>query len=134
MAPKTYKGRQIFMETLLAEGVKYLFGNPGTTESPILDALFDYPQMQYIVSLQEAVAVSMADAYAQASNTVGVVNLHVAPGLGNGLGSVYNAWEGKTPLIVTAAIHCWGTTWWRWRSRSPSGACRPSPRTSCRCS
>ncbi len=99
---KTYKGRQIFMETLLAEGVEYLFGNPGTTESPILDALFEYPRLKYIVSLQEAAAVSMADAYAQASGKVGVVNLHVAPGLGNGLGSVYNAWEGKTPLIVTA--------------------------------
>ena len=99
---KTYKGRQIFVETLLAEGVEYLFGNPGTTESPILDALFEYPRLKYIVSLQEAIAVSMADAYAQASGKVGVVNLHVAPGLGNGLGSVYNAWEGKTPLLVTA--------------------------------
>jgi benzoylformate decarboxylase len=99
---RAFKGRQIFMETLLAEGVEYVFGNPGTTESPLLDALLDYPQIRYIVSLQEAVAVSMADAYAHASGKVGIVNLHVAPGLGNGLGSLYNAWEGRTPLIVTA--------------------------------
>ncbi len=99
---KTYKGRQIFMETLLAEGVDTLFGNPGTTESPILDALLEYPGIRYIVSLQEAAAVSMADAYAKATGKVGVVNLHVAPGLGNGLGSLYNAWEGRTPLLVTA--------------------------------
>lgn len=99
---KTYKGKQILMETLQAEGVEYLFGNPGTTESPLLDSLLDYPRLRYIVSLQEAVAVSMADAYAQASGKTGVVNLHVAPGLGNGLGSLYNAWEGRTPLVVTA--------------------------------
>jgi benzoylformate decarboxylase len=99
---KRYKGKHILMETLKAEGVEYIFGNPGTTESPLLDSLLDYPRLSYIVSLQEAVAVSMADAYAQASGKVGVVNLHVAPGLGNGLGSLYNAWEGRTPLVVTA--------------------------------
>jgi benzoylformate decarboxylase len=99
---KTYKGKQILLETLAAEGVEYIFGNPGTTESPLLDALLDYPRFQYIVSLQEAVAVSMADAYAQASGKVAFCNLHVAPGLGNGLGSLYNAWEGRSPLVVTA--------------------------------
>jgi len=99
---RAFKGRQIFMETLLAEGVEYVFGNPGTTESPFLDSLLDYPQIKYVVALQEAAAVTMADAYAHASGKLGVVNLHVAPGLGNGLGSVYNAWEGRTPLIVTA--------------------------------
>ena len=100
--PVTYRGKQIFMETLIAEGVRYIFGNPGTTELPLVDSLRDYPQLEYILCLQEAVAVSMAEAYAIASDTVGVVNLHVAPGLGNGLGSVYNAWQGNTPLLVTA--------------------------------
>lgn len=90
------------METLLAEGVEYIFGNPGTTELPLIDGLVDYPQISYILALHEAVAVSMADAYAHASGRVGVVNLHVGPGLGNGLGSVYNAWEGQTPMVVTA--------------------------------
>lgn len=90
------------MRTLQAEGVRYIFGNPGTTELPIMDSLLDYPGIEYILALHESVAVSMADAYAQATGTVGVVNLHVGPGLGNGLGSVYNAWEGQTPLVVTA--------------------------------
>ena len=97
-----YTGKQIFMETLVAENVEYVFGNPGTTELPLLDALLDYPQVRYIMTLHEAVAVSMADAYAHASGHVAVVNLHVAPGLGNGLGSVYNAWEGQTPMVITA--------------------------------
>ena len=99
---KTYKGKQVFMETLIAQGVDTIFGNPGTTESPLLDALLDYSQLRYIVCLQEAVAVNMADAHAMATGKVGVVNLHVAPGLGNGLGSLYGAWEGRTPLLVTA--------------------------------
>ena len=98
----SYTGKQIFMDTLMAEGVRYIFGNPGTTELPVIDSLHDYPDIDYVLCLQEAVAVSMADAYALATDTVGVVNLHVAPGLGNGLGSVYNAWEGGTPLLVTA--------------------------------
>ena len=59
-------------------------------------------QVEYILALHEAVAVSMADAYAQSTGRVGVANLHVGPGLGNGLGSLYNAWEGHTPMVVTA--------------------------------
>ena len=90
------------MDTLVNEGVKFIFGNPGTTELPILEALNDYPEIRYIMALHEGIAVSMADAYAHCSGEVGVVNLHVGPGLGNGLGSVYNAWEGRTPLVVTA--------------------------------
>ena len=99
---RTYSGKQVFMETLVAEGVGYVFGNPGTTELPLIESLEDYPQIGYIMALHEAIAVSMADAYAQVSGNVAVANLHVGPGLGNGLGSVYNAWEGQTPLVVTA--------------------------------
>ncbi len=99
---KNYTGKQILMETFRAEGVRRVFGNPGTTELPLLDALLDNPDIEYVLALHEAVAVTMADAYAQATGEVGVVNLHVGPGLGNGLGSVYNAWEGQTPLLVTA--------------------------------
>ena len=97
-----YTGKQIFMESLVAENVKFIFGNPGTTELPLIEALLDYPQLRYIMTLHEAVAVSMADAYAHMSGEVAVVNLHVAPGLGNGLGSLHNAWEGQTPMVVTA--------------------------------
>ena len=99
---RTWTGREIVMETLVAEGVEFLFGNPGTTELPLIDALGDYPSVRYILALNEAIAVSMADAWAQAAGRVGVVNLHVGPGLGNGMGSIYNAWEGRTPLVVTA--------------------------------
>ena len=102
MSSQTWTGREIVMETLVAEGVEYLFGNPGTTELPLMDALEDYPSIRYILALQEAIAVSMADAWAQATGRVGVANLHVGPGLGNGMGSIYNAWEGRTRLVVTA--------------------------------
>ena len=97
-----FSGKAILLETLENEGVRYVFGNPGTTELPLMDSLLDHSNIEYILALHESVAVSMADAYAQASGKVGVVNLHVAPGLGNGLGAIYNAWEGQTPLLVTA--------------------------------
>jgi benzoylformate decarboxylase len=90
------------MESLIAHGVERIFGNPGTTESPILDALLDYPQLRYIVTLHEGVALGAASYYAQTSGKVGVVNVHVAPGLGNALGMLYNAFKARAPLVVTA--------------------------------
>lgn len=95
-------GRQAILELFQTEGVAYLFGNPGTTELGFLDMLQDYPQLHYIMALQEAVALGMAHMYAHASGKTGVVNLHVAPGLGNALGALYNAMIGKVPLVVTA--------------------------------
>src|SRR5262249_48353987 len=96
------RGRQVLMDTLAGHGVEYLFGNPGTTESPIIDSLQDYPQIRYIMTLHEGVAVGAASYYAQASGRTGVVNLHVAPGLGNALGMLYNARKAGSPLVVTA--------------------------------
>jgi benzoylformate decarboxylase len=96
------RGRQVFMETLLAHGVERIFGNPGTTESPLLDSLLDYPQIQYIVHLHEGVAVGAANFYAQASGKTAFVNLHVAPGLGNGIGMIYGALKNSSPMVVTA--------------------------------
>lgn len=96
------RGKQVFMDTLLAHGVEVIFGNPGTTESPILDSLLDYEQLRYIVALHEGVALGAASYYAQASGKTGVVNLHVAPGLGNALGMLYNALKARSPLVVTA--------------------------------
>jgi benzoylformate decarboxylase len=96
------RGKQVFMESLIAHGVEYVFGNPGTTESPILDALLDYPQLRYVVALHEGVALGAASYYAQASGTTAVVNIHVAPGLGNALGMLYNAFRARSPLVVTA--------------------------------
>ncbi len=95
-------GSQILMESLIAQGVSYIFGNPGTTESPIIDSLLDYPQLNYIEALHEGVAVGAASYYAQASGKTGFVNLHVAPGLGNAIGMMYNALKASAPLVVTA--------------------------------
>src|SRR5256714_9305199 len=89
------------IEILRAAGVDYLFGNPGTTELPFLDAL-DGSGLRYVAALQEATASAAADGYAQAARRLGVVNLHVAPGLANALSIVHNASRAKTPLLVTA--------------------------------
>ena len=91
----------VLMEILRSAGVRYLFGNPGTTELPFLDALPD-SGLEYVLGLQEATAVAAADGYAQASAQVGVVNVHVAPGLANSLSILHNAARSKTPLLVTA--------------------------------
>jgi benzoylformate decarboxylase len=91
----------VLMEILKSAGVRYLFGNPGTTELPFLDALPD-SGLEYVLGLQEATAVAAADGYAQASGQVGVVNVHVAPGLANSLSILHNASRSKTPLLVTA--------------------------------
>jgi benzoylformate decarboxylase len=91
----------VLMEILRSTGVRYLFGNPGTTELPFLDALPD-SGLEYVLGLQEATAVAAADGYAQAAGTLGVVNVHVAPGLANGLSILHNAARAKTPLVVTA--------------------------------
>src|SRR5262249_61306808 len=96
------RGRQVFMETLLAHGVDRIFGNPGTTESPLLDSLLDYPSLQYVVHLHEGVAVGAANFYAQASGKTAFVNLHVAPGLGNAIGMIYGALKENSPMVVTA--------------------------------
>ena len=89
------RGRQVLMQTLVNHGVERIFGNPGTTESPLLDSLLDYPSLQYIVHLHEGVAVGAANYYAQASGKTAFVNLHVAPGLGNALGMIYGALKGE---------------------------------------
>ena len=73
------RGRQVFMDSLVAHGVDCIFGNPGTTESPLLDSLIDYPQIAYYVALHEGVAVCAASFYAKASKRTAVANLHVAP-------------------------------------------------------
>src|SRR5438105_6135000 len=91
----------IVMEILRSSGVRYLFGNPGTTELTFLDAVPD-SGLEYIVALQEATAVAAADGYAQASGQVGVVNLHVLPGVANGASILHNASRAHAPLLVTA--------------------------------
>ncbi len=95
-------GAQAFLEVLVASGVRFLFGNPGSTELPVLDALAGESRLRYILGLHEIAAVSMADGYAQASRSPGVVNVHVSCGLGNSMGMVYNAYCSGTPLVLTA--------------------------------
>jgi benzoylformate decarboxylase len=96
------RGKQLLMESLIAHDVSFIFGNPGTTESPLMDSLLEYPQLRYILTLHEGVALGAANHYAQASGKTGVVNVHVAPGLGNSLGMLYNAMKANSPLLVTA--------------------------------
>ena len=100
--PNTISGRNAFIELLQSEGVTHLFGNPGTTELPIMHSLADYPDMRYVLGLQEAIVVAMADGYARASGELVACNVHVAPGLGNAMGSLFTAFNSGTPLIITA--------------------------------
>jgi hypothetical protein len=79
--PNAISGRSAFIELLKSEGVTHLFGNPGTTELPIMHAFADYPEMRYVLRLQEAIVVAMADGYARASGEFVACNVHVAPGL-----------------------------------------------------
>ncbi|SFB04925.1 benzoylformate decarboxylase [Rhizobium sp. NFR07] len=89
-------------EVLHKEGVQYVFGNPGTTEMPLIHALRHHPDIQYILGLQEASVVAMADGYAQASGKPGFVNLHTAGGLGHAMGALLHSRIARTPMVVTA--------------------------------
>jgi benzoylformate decarboxylase len=98
-------GKRAFLEILKQEGVEVLFGNPGTTELPLMDALAVDNDMRYVLGLQESVVMAMADGYAQASGKLAVVNLHVTPGLGNAMGMLYDAQKAASPILVTAGQH-----------------------------
>jgi benzoylformate decarboxylase len=98
----TRRGAALLLEVLRSQGVRYVFGNPGTTELALMDALIETPDISYILALQEASVVAMADGYAQAAGQPAFLNLHTAGGLGNGLGCLLNASISGTPLVVTA--------------------------------
>ena len=92
--------REAVFELWRERGMTTIFGNPGSTELPMLS---DFPaDFRYVLGLQESVAVGMADGYAQASGRPTQVNLHTAPGLGNGMGAIFNAQANKAPLLITA--------------------------------
>ena len=95
-------GRDVLLEVLRTEGVRHVFGNPGSTELPLIDALADADDLRYVLALQEATVVGMADGYAQATGRPAFVNLHTSAGLGNGVGNLTNARSNRTPLVVTA--------------------------------
>ena len=95
-------GKQALAQMLAAEGLEYIFGNPGTSETPFLDVLQDYPQLRYVQALQEGTAVGMADGYARATGKPAFANIHIAGGLANGISGLYNAYRGGTPMVLTA--------------------------------
>jgi benzoylformate decarboxylase len=95
-------GRSAFLALLKDEGITHLFGNPGTTELPIMHALKDHPDLTYVMAMQESLVVAIADGYSRASGKLVACNVHVAPGLGNAMGSLYNAQFTGTPMILTA--------------------------------
>ncbi|WP_025591355.1 thiamine pyrophosphate-binding protein [Agrobacterium tumefaciens] len=94
-------GAHLLLEVLSSAGVEYVFGNPGTTEMPIMHALRQFPEIQYILGLQEAAVVAMADGYAKASGKPAFVNLHTAGGLGHAMGALLHSKIAKTPMLVT---------------------------------
>ena len=96
-------GKQALLEMLKAEGVRFIFGNPGTSEGPIIDILGDYPEFRYILALQESVAVGMGESYARATGAASFVSLHVDSGLANGIALMLDAYNTGTPMVVTSA-------------------------------
>ena len=95
-------GKEALVRMLLAQGVEYIFGNPGTSETPLMDALQEYPQVQYIQALQEGTAVGLADGYARATGRPAFANIHIAGGLANGISALYNAFRGGAPVVLSA--------------------------------
>lgn len=88
---------ELLLHTLETAGVRLIVGNPGTTEIPLVRACERDRALKYVITLSEVSAVPMADGDARATRSLGVVNLHVAPGLGNGMGGLYNAGIAQTP-------------------------------------
>ena len=95
-------GASLLLETLLDEGITHLFGNPGTTELPLMDALVNEERLRFILTLHEGVAISAAEGYGLSTGKPATINLHVAPGLGNAMGLLYNAKRSGAPMLVTA--------------------------------
>src|SRR3954454_19353916 len=92
--------REATFDMLRARGMTTVFGNPGSTELPMLG---DFPSdFDYVLGLQEAVVIGMADGFSQASGRPTHVNLHTAPGVGNAMGAIFNAQANKSPLLITA--------------------------------
>ncbi|NYT25031.1 thiamine pyrophosphate-binding protein [Alcaligenaceae bacterium] len=102
MSSKTITGRHAFLQLLINEGVTHLFGNPGTTELALMEAVPQFPQIEYVLGLQESIVLGMADGFARASNRLVAVNLHCTPGLGHAMGALYNAKFSGSPILVTA--------------------------------
>ncbi|HLB12338.1 MAG TPA: thiamine pyrophosphate-binding protein [Dehalococcoidia bacterium] len=94
--------KEALCRALQSQGVEYVFGNPGTTEIPILDTLARFPEIRYVLALHESVAAAMADGYARASGRPSVANVHTTPGVANSLGMLFNARRDGVPLVLLA--------------------------------
>ena len=99
---KPITGRAAFLQLLADEGITHLFGNPGTTELAIMEVVPQFPQLKFVLGLQESVVMAMADGYCRASGRLAAANVHVMPGLGNAMGALYNAKFSGSPVILTA--------------------------------
>lgn len=95
-------GCHAILEQLVADGISYIFGNPGTVEEGFLDAIREVSGIEYITGLQETVPVAIADGYSRATKRPAVVQLHSGVGLGNGIGMLYQAKRGHAPIVVIA--------------------------------
>ena len=98
----TRRARDVLIDILRDEGITHVFGNPGSTEMPLMDALVDAPDIAYVLGLQEATAVGMADGWALATGRTAFVNLHAMGGLGNAMGVLVASKASESPLVVTA--------------------------------
>lgn len=98
MSKKT--GNFVIIEQFLKDNFEYMFGNPGTSEEGFLNALGSYPDLKYILTLQESIAVMIGDGYARVKQKPALVQLHSSPGIGNGVGALYQAKRGHSPLVV----------------------------------
>ncbi len=95
-------GKRALLEQLVTDRVTAIFGNPGTTEQGFMDLLSEYPSITFYHALHEGVAIAMADSYARATGRPSFAEVHIAPGLGNSMGMLYNAWAGGSPVVVYA--------------------------------
>jgi len=95
-------GKVALFEQFRADGFTHLFGNPGTVEQGLLDVAEQTPDLDYVLALQESVALGIADGYARATAGPALVQLHTGVGLGNGIGMLYQAMRGHSPLVVVA--------------------------------
>jgi benzoylformate decarboxylase len=97
---RTTNVRDVTFDLLRAYGLTTVFGNVGSTEETFLK---EFPSdFRYVLGLQEASVIAMADGFAQATRHPALVNLHTGAGLGNAMGNLLTAFQNKTPLIVTA--------------------------------
>ena len=95
-------GKHALLQMFQAEGVKYIFGNPGTSETPMMTILPEYPDLEYLLVLQEGVAVGMAEGYGRSTGTVPLVSLHIDNGLANAFSMMIDQLRSGTPMVITA--------------------------------